>query len=219
MKEMNENQIIKGIEDFAKNSTKEFDSGHDWWHLNRVRNLALLIQQSENRGNRFIVELAALLHDVDDKKFRKAEGRGAEEIITDLLKQYSVEANIIKEVVRINKYISFSSTQKPAVKSIDFEIVQDADRLDAIGAIGVARAFNYGGFKNNAIYIPGNENGETEPSTISHFYDKLLKLKDMMNTVTAKQMAEKRHLFLEQFLDQFYKEWNYTTIPPEVEII
>jgi uncharacterized protein len=205
---MNTTDIIRAVEEFAKISTREFDSGHDWWHLNRVRNLALFIQQSENKGDRFIVELAALLHDVDDKKFRKDGGAGAEKIITDLLNLHSVEADVIKEVVRINKYISFSSEQKIEIKSDDLKIVQDADRLDAIGAIGVARAFNYGGFKNNAIYVPDVEGQGLKPSTVAHFYEKLLLLKDMMNTSAGREMAMERHNFLEKFLTQFYKEWN-----------
>jgi len=205
---MNTTDIIGAIEEFAKTSIKEFDSGHDWWHLNRVRNLALLIQQSENKGDRYIVEIAALLHDVDDRKFRKAGGSGAEKIIRDLLNMHSVEDDIIKEVVTINKYISFSSGHNNATKSFEFEIVQDADRLDAIGAIGIARAFNYGGFKNNAIYIPDVHGQGLKSSTVAHFYDKLLLLKDMMNTATARKMALERHNFLERFLKEFYKEWD-----------
>jgi uncharacterized protein len=204
---MNTDQIIIGIEDFAKKSIREFDSSHDWWHLHRVRNLALHLQQAENMGDRFIVETAALLHDIDDKKFRKDGGLGADTIISDLLRQFGVKEDIINEVVKINKYISFSSEVRNETKSPEFLIVQDADRLDAIGAIGIARAFNYGGFRNNAIYIPETEGSEKSPSTIGHFYDKLLKLKDMMNTPAGRIMAEKRHQFLEIFLDQFYSEW------------
>jgi uncharacterized protein len=205
---MNNTEVIRAIEEFAKSSIKEFDSGHDWWHLNRVRNLALFIQQSENKGDRYVIELAALLHDVDDKKFRKTDGSGAEKIITDLLNIQSVKKEIIKEVVWINKYISFSSGQRIETKSYEFKIVQDADRLDAIGAIGIARAFNYGGFKNNAIYIPDVEGQGLKASTIAHFYDKLLLLKDLMNTSTARKMSQERHNFLKKFLIEFYKEWD-----------
>jgi len=208
MKEMNENQIIIGVEDFAKVSTKEFDSGHDWWHLHRVRNLALYIHEEENTGDKITIEIAALLHDIDDKKFRKGQGLKAETIISDLLQEFGVAEGLINEVIRINKYISFSSDARNIIKSPEFSIVQDADRLDAIGAIGVARAFNYGGFRNNAIYIPETKGSETNASTIGHFYDKLLKLKDMMNTSTAKKLAEKRHSFLEKFLSEFYSDWN-----------
>jgi len=205
---MNTNMIIKEIEEFAKKSTKEFDSGHDWWHLQRVRNLALFLQQAENSGNRFIIELSALLHDIDDKKFRKHGSIGAETIIRELLHQNGVAEDIIKEVIQINKYISFSSDAKIEIRSPEFLIVQDADRLDAIGAIGIARAFNYGGFRNNWIYVPAEDGFGITPSTIGHFYDKLLLIRDMMNTATGRKMAEERHLFLEIFLEQFYKEWN-----------
>jgi uncharacterized protein len=208
MKEMNENQIIIGVQDFAKVSTKEFDSGHDWWHLHRVRNLALHLQQAENIGNRFTIEIAALLHDIDDKKFRKGGGVAADTIITDLLQQFGVAEGTIQEVIQINKHISFSSESNTIIESPEFLIVQDADRLDAIGAIGVARAFNYGGFRNNAIYIPEIEGSGKKPSTIGHFYDKLLKLKDLMNTKTGRKLAEKRHSFLEKFLSEFYYDWN-----------
>jgi uncharacterized protein len=201
---MKEEEIIKGIEEFARRSVKEFDSGHDWWHLQRVRNLSLYLQEKENTGNRFVIELSSLLHDIDDKKFRTEGGPGAEAIISVLLKKYGIEKKIIDEVVQINKYISFSSGAKFELRPPEFLIVQDADRLDAIGAIGIARAFNYGGFRNNAIYIPDNES----PSTIRHFYDKLLLLKDMMNTRTGRSLAEKRHLFLRKFLSEFYSEWD-----------
>jgi uncharacterized protein len=205
---MNSNDIIKEIEDFAKSGSKEFDSGHDWWHLDRVRNLALHLQTAENTGDRFLIEVSALLHDIDDRKFRKGDGPGAELIISDLLQRCGIDDNIVNEVVMINKYISFSSDAKIEVRSPEFLIVQDADRLDAIGAIGIARAFNYGGFRNNAIYIPGKNGYGLSPSTIAHFYDKLLLLRDMMNTATGRKLAEERHLFLEKFLDQFYREWN-----------
>jgi uncharacterized protein len=206
---MNIVRIIKGIEEFAKKSTKGFDSGHDWWHLNRVRNLALYLQQAENTGDRNIIEIAALLHDIDDKKFRKIESPGAASIISDLLHNLEVTEEIIIKVVQINKYISFSSETKIEIRSPEFLIVQDADRLDAIGAIGIARAFNYGGFRNNSIYIPETDGYGINPSTIGHFYDKLLLLRDMMNTSTARALASERHEILEQFLEKFYKEWNF----------
>lgn len=207
---MNENQVINRIEDFSKKSTQGFDSGHDWWHLNRVRNLALYLQQAENTGDRFIIEISALLHDIDDKKFRTTGGPGADAIISELLMELEVRENIVHEVIRINKYISFSSGAKNEISSPEFLIVQDADRLDAIGAIGIARAFNYGGFRNNAIYIPENDGLVNNSSTIGHFYDKLLLLRDMMNTSTARELASERHEILEQFLENFYHEWDFT---------
>jgi uncharacterized protein len=205
---MNKRRVIRSIEDFARKSTLEFDSGHDWWHLQRVRNLSLYLQKEENTGDRFIIEISALLHDVDDKKFRKRGKPEAESLISGLLHGSGVDERIIHEVVRINRCISFSSEELTDKKSPEFSIVQDADRLDAIGAIGIARAFNFGGFRNNAIYVPEEEGNGTAPSTIRHFYDKLLLLKEMMNTLTAKKLAEERHAFLERFLKQFYLEWN-----------
>jgi uncharacterized protein len=205
---MNKDTIIKRVENFAKKSTLNFDSGHDWWHLHRVRNVALYLQEEEATGDRLIIEIAALLHDVDDKKFRKEGARGADVIISELLDSFGVKSNIISEVIQINKYISFSSESKIETRSPEFLIVQDADRLDAIGAIGIARAFNYGGFRNNAIYIPETKGYGIVPSTIGHFYDKLLLLRGMMNTPGGHKMAEERHIFLEKYLEQFYKEWN-----------
>ena len=206
---MNATRVINRIEAFAKKSTHGFDSGHDWWHLDRVRNLALYLQKAENTGDRFIIEISALLHDIDDKKFRTTGGPGADAIISELLMGLGVGENIIHDVIRINKYISFSSGAKNEISSAEFLIVQDADRLDAIGAIGIARAFNYGGFRNNAIYIPDNDGGVNNPSTIGHFYDKLLLLRDMMNTSTARELASERHKVLEEFLGNFYHEWNF----------
>jgi uncharacterized protein len=207
MDKMNTDQIIREIEDFAKNSIQGFDSGHDWHHLNRVRNLALYLQKEESLGDRFLIEISALLHDVDDKKFRNDGNLEASTSISQQLHLHGVKEDIINEVIRINKYISFSSGAINEVRSPEFLIVQDADRLDAIGAIGIARAFSYGGFRNNAIYLPESERTADNSSTVGHFYDKLLKLKDLMNTPSGLRMAEERHIFLERFLDQFYKEW------------
>jgi uncharacterized protein len=200
---MNKLLLIRQIEEFAKKYAADYDAGHDWWHLHRVRNLALYLRSAEDSGDPFIIEISALLHDLDDKKFSESEFPGTEEKIGSFLRSLEVEERIISEVLFINKNISFSNVIKPEKSSIEFRIVQDADRLDAIGAIGIARAFNYGGFMNNSIYDP--ENGS--PSTIRHFYDKLLKLTELLNTTTAKEIAVKRHEFLELYLKQFYGEW------------
>jgi uncharacterized protein len=205
MKEMNKLLLIKQVEEFAKKSVAHYDGGHDWWHLHRVRNLALHLRSAEDSGDPFIVEISALLHDIDDKKFNKSESPKTEEKITSFLKSIGIEDVIIKEVIFINKNISFSKGARPVKASHEFKIVQDADRLDAIGAIGIARAFNYGGFRNNLIFDPEGHS----PSTIGHFSDKLLRLRDMMNTSTGKQVASYRHDFLEIFLKQFLKEWEF----------
>jgi uncharacterized protein len=204
---MNDNDLIKTTEALVKECLDGFDSGHDWWHIHRVRNLALYISKLEGECNSLVVELGALLHDIDDKKFRKENGRRAEFIIRDHLRRFGIDEKIIEEVISINRHISFSSDSSSAQMSIEFCIVQDADRLDAIGAIGVARAFNYGGFRNNAIYIPGTPGSADSSTTIGHFYDKLLKLKGLMNTSAGRKLAEKRHLYLEEFLEAFYNEW------------
>jgi uncharacterized protein len=197
------NRLISMTEKFVRKNLEGYDSGHDWHHIDRVRKLALYIGSREGTGNRFIIELSALLHDTGDKKFRKQEESSTGDHISGFLKGQGVEDKIIDEIIRINRYISFSSVEKLSDKSVEFMIVQDADRLDAIGAIGVARAFNYGGFRNNPIYDPDLRTA----STIGHFYDKLLKLSDLMNTTTGRSLAEERHLFLEKFLEQFFKEW------------
>ena len=204
---MNKIQLTGQVEEFAKRCITQHDGGHDWWHLNRVRNLALYIHSSEGSGDPLTIEISALLHDIDDKKFNRSESPGTEEKISSLLKSLGVEDIIINEVIFINKNISFSRGANPRKITNEFMIVQDADRLDAIGAIGIARAFNYGGFKNNIIYDPEGQN----PSTVGHFYDKLLKLKGLMNTQTGIRLASERHDFLEIFLKQFFKEYEFTT--------
>jgi uncharacterized protein len=201
---MNRSSQIKEVEEFTRQFISGYDGGHDWWHLKRVRNLALYIQKKEKKGNRFVIELSALLHDIGDSKFINAERKDYETEVFDLLDNLDIDKSIIEEVIFINRNISFSKGLTPAKISHEFMIVQDADRLDAIGAIGIARAFNYGGFINNSIYDPDGK----EPSTIRHFYDKLLKLKDLMNTPTGQMIAMDRHNFLELFLDQFYNEWH-----------
>jgi uncharacterized protein len=196
---------IKQVEDFAKSHLGKHDSGHDWWHLERVRNNAFQIMEAEGTGDPLIVEIAALLHDIGDSKFKKGGPDDTEELLSGFLGGLELDERIIEEVIFINRNLSFSKGRKPDEISEEFMIVQDADRLDAIGAIGVARAFNYGGFVNNPIFDPLGKNH----STIGHFYDKLLKLKDLMNTETGRKLAEERHRFLDLFLEQFYHEWEF----------
>ena len=199
---MNSSFEFRQIEEFARNNMGTHDGGHDWWHLDRVRNLAFRIMASEGVGNGVIVGIASLLHDVGDSKFRK-EDDDTEKLLSGFLSGLGLDKRVIGEVIFINRNISFSKGIRPGQVSDEFMIVQDADRLDAIGAVGIARAFNYGGFVNNPIYDPSG----TVPSTIGHFYDKLLKLKDLMNTKTGRMLAEDRHRFLETYLERFYHEW------------
>jgi uncharacterized protein len=200
---MNKRELVKVTEEYVKKSVQGYDSGHDWFHTDRVRRLSLYINGFEEKADPFAIEIAALLHDVADSKF--ADGRKEEktESVIAFLHINGMKEleNLVKSVI---ENISFSSNRRPVAPLPELLIIQDADRLDAIGAIGIARAFNYGGFRNNVLYDPS---GST-PSTIQHFYDKLLKLKDMMNTQTGRSLAEERHRFLELFLDQFYNEVN-----------
>jgi uncharacterized protein len=208
--------IINNTHKFVKKTLEKAEAGHDYWHILRVLRLAENIQQKEG-GDLFIIRLGALLHDIADAKFHNGDESIGPEIARNFLQSQQVEPRVIEYVTNIIKYISFkNSFDKPAFTGTEFQIIQDADRLDAMGAIGIARAFVYGGYKNNPIFVPGkkiNKNISKEQykkgntSTIHHFYDKLLKLKDMMNTQTGKKMAEKRHRFMLMFLDEFYDEW------------
>ena len=202
---MNKIEVISIIEEFVKNNIGSHDGGHDWWHLNRVRNLSLYICAKEGKGDLLTVEISALLHDIGDKKFRKKGEEDHLNRICHMLESIHLEKKLIDEVLFTNANISFSKGERPAMVSPEFKVVQDADRLDAIGAIGIARAFNYGGYKNNSIYDPEG----LQASTIAHFYDKLLKLKDLMNTETGRKLADERHRYLESFLVMFYNEWKF----------
>lgn len=213
---MTENEIIKNTALFVKESLRGAEGGHDWFHIERVRKLALHIGEQEE-CNLFVVELAALLHDIADYKFHNGDENAGPEKAADFLKDLGVHKEIISQVSDIIRYLSFKGGNNTSpVNSVEFRVVQDADRLDAIGAIGIARTFNYGGFRNRGLYDPAvlpekNHSKEsykksTAP-TINHFYEKLLLLKDRMNTKTAKEIAEKRHAFMEYFLEEFFKEW------------
>jgi uncharacterized protein len=205
---MTVNYQIKLTEIFVKENLKDYDSGHDWWHIERVRKLSAYINKEESLADPFIVDITALLHDTADSKFKGAVIDKGYQIIIEFLEKTGL-AEMNDRILGVIKNISFSSRYK-AEKSSDplLWVIQDADRLDAIGAIGVARAFNYGGFRNNKIFDP--ETGAA--STISHFYDKLLLLKGMMNTSTGKKLAVERHEYLETFLKQFYSEWDFGAI-------
>lgn len=210
----NRDKIIKEVEEFVKGVVSGYDSGHGWSHIERVVRLALYIYDIEKTGDRLTVELGAMLHDVGDHKFAAYNGPAE---IRKLLSVMRVDEKVISEVVSINEKISFSKDQNNAAKSDELKIVQDADRLDAMGAIGIARAFNYGGFKGREIYDPregyvnpGNFKAGKSASTgtINHFYEKLLLLKDLMNTPTGLMLAEERHAFMVRYLEQFYREWD-----------
>jgi len=200
------NKEIIMTEEFVRKRIAEYDSGHDWWHIERVRRLAKYINDAERLADPFTLDVAALLHDVVDSKFIKDYPENGYTVVEIFMETAGMEY-IKDQVVGIIRNVSFSNKNPEGnLKDPVLLIIQDADRLDAIGAIGIARAFNYGGFRNSPIFYPDNE--QQVPSTISHFYDKLLKLRDMMNTDTGRFLAVQRHEFIEIFLKQFYKEWN-----------
>jgi|TARA_R110002051_G_scaffold4229_2_gene22624 uncharacterized protein len=208
--------LIQNTITFVKKTLNNAEGGHDWFHIERVYKNALQIAQGE-RVNQEIVALGALLHDIADSKFHKGDETVGPAVATAFLLRQNVDSSIIEHVVQIIKNISFKGGNKAqAFSSLELDIVQDADRLDALGAIGIARTFNYGGFKNRKLYdpaipvdlemTPAQYKASTAP-TINHFYEKLLLLKDRMNTKTGRKMAEKRHQYMEAFLKQFYAEW------------
>ena len=201
---------------FVKQKLENAEGGHDWFHIERVYKNALLIAKEEI-CNLEIVKLGALLHDIADSKFNNGDESVGPRVAREFLESQKVDEEIIVHVINIINNISFKGGNfEKKFNSIELQIVQDADRLDAIGAIGIARTFNYGGFKNRQLYNPEilpnlNRNKEeyknNEAPTLNHFYEKLLLLKDKMNTKTGKKIAKDRHVFMEVFLEQFYSEW------------
>jgi uncharacterized protein len=214
---MNQETVIEKTIDFVKEVLSDAEGGHDWWHIYRVWKLSKHITQTENVDN-FVVELGALLHDIADSKFHNGDEEIGPRKAREFLSSLDVEEKVITHIENIISNISFKGgkhTQK--FKSLELDVIQDADRLDAMGAIGVARTFNYGGHKGREIYNPEikpnlnmtkEEYKNSNAPTLNHFYEKLLLLKDRMNTNTGKSMAEQRHKYVEQLLDDFYKEWN-----------
>lgn len=214
---MNKDLILEKTRSFVKDKLYGEGSGHDWYHIERVVNLANHIGRKEN-GDLFIIEMTALLHDIDDWKFSK--GTETNTTVTEtFLKSQNISQEIIDKIITIIRTMSFKGGVVDSTQNtLEGMIVQDADRLDAIGAIGIARTFAYGGSKHRPIYDPTikpidftslEEVKNAENHTINHFYEKLLKLKDLMNTKTAKEIAQERHDFMENFLKEFYKEWNF----------
>ncbi|BCG59753.1 HD domain-containing protein [Paenibacillus sp. URB8-2] len=212
---MNKELVLEKTRQFVKGKLEGEGSGHDWWHIVRVSNNALDIAKQTEGTDCFIVELGALLHDIADHKFGHTDD-DRRRIISDLLIELEVSYEIIEEVIYIANHISFKGgTNKHKLTTIEAKIVQDADRLDAIGAIGIGRAFAYGGHINRPMYNPAfnketakDIDGCTGNDTISHFYEKLLLLKDLMNTEIGAQKAQIRHDIIVEFLNHFYAEWN-----------
>ncbi|MCF8233376.1 MAG: HD domain-containing protein [Bacteroidales bacterium] len=210
-------KITRKTENFVYETLKEAEGGHDWWHIQRVRNLAMNIGAKEN-ADLFVVELGALLHDIADSKFHGGDEEIGPRTAREFLQQQKLESALIGHIEQIVRHISFKGEKhKQAFRSKELDVIQDADRLDALGAIGIARAFNYGGHAGRLIYKPTvkpqkNMNREeyknnTSP-TINHFYEKLLLLKERMNTPTGKSLAEHRHQYMVNFLEEFFGEWD-----------
>ncbi|HEY5510239.1 MAG TPA: HD domain-containing protein [Prolixibacteraceae bacterium] len=213
----NQQTLINRCIEFVKSELSDGEKGHDWWHIKRVWQTAKLIAQKEP-VDQLIVELAALLHDIADSKFHAGDEEIGPSKAAKFLSSINVQADIIEHVVQIIRHISFKGgNHLSEFSSPELAVVQDADRLDAMGAIGIARAFHYGGFKNRLLFHPDikpnlrmtkEEYKKSDAPTINHFYEKLLLLKDRMNTPTGKALAVKRHAFMVQFLEEFDQEWN-----------
>jgi uncharacterized protein len=211
------NNLIKNTTLFVKQKLENAEGGHDWFHIERVYKNALLIAKNE-KCDLQIVQLGALLHDIADSKFHDGDEIIGPKTARNFLESQKVDEQTIIHVINIIENISFKGGNfEKKFSSIELRVVQDADRLDAIGAIGIARTFNYGGFKNRQLYNPEiapnlqmtkEEYKNSDAPTLNHFYEKLLLLKDKINTQTGKKIAQERHEFMEIFLDQFSQEWN-----------
>ena len=210
--------LIENTVQFVKQTLAQAEGGHDWWHVHRVWQLSKSIAKNEPDADLQVVELGALLHDIADSKFHNGNEEVGPQMAADFLKAQKVEDVVVEKVLSIIRHISFkNSFEQQSYYSKELAIVQDADRLDAIGAIGIARTFNYGGFKGRELYNPSvkpDDNltkekykSSTAP-TINHFYEKLLLIKGKMNTKTGKKIAEHRHQYMERFLAEFFDEWN-----------
>ncbi|MHC5354258.1 HD domain-containing protein [Myroides sp. LJL115] len=214
---MKDEQLIEQVSFQVELALKDNESGHDWFHIQRVYNNAIYIAKLEQGCNLLVVQLLALLHDIADSKFHNGDETVGPKKARELLEEFQVEQSVIDHVILGIENISFKGGNfNRTFTSKELDIVQDADRLDAIGAIGIARAFNYGGYKNNTIHDPSEEPLLTmskeqykkhKGTTINHFYEKLFRLKDLMNTQAGKELAEQRHQYMENFLSQFYYEW------------
>ncbi|WP_295769669.1 HD domain-containing protein [uncultured Mucilaginibacter sp.] len=210
-------QLINQTAQFVQQTLQNAEGGHDWWHILRVWNNAKMIAKTEP-ANMLIVELAALLHDIADSKFHNGNEEIGPQTAVTFLKAQNAPEEVIEHVELIIRHMSFKAGfDGKQFHSPELAIVQDADRLDAIGAIGIARAFTYGGFKGRELYNPEikpnlnmskEEYKNSAAPTINHFYEKLLLLKEKMNTASARKLAEERHRYMEAYLTQFYGEWN-----------
>jgi len=211
-------KIIRETREYVKRELEGESSGHDWWHISRVRNNAVRIASEEKGADLFIVKLASLLHDIADWKFHGGDEKASSRTAKDWLKRQNLDDSLIARICMVIEEVSFKGAGVKTVPStLEGKIVQDADRLDALGAIGIARTFAYGGKMAREIYNPNikpelhktfEEYRSNKGSTINHFYEKLLLLKERMNTDAAKRIAEERDKYMRDFLERFYKEWD-----------
>jgi uncharacterized protein len=208
-------EIVNKTVAFVKQQLATAEGGHDWWHTYRVWKLAKEIAKKEVVDN-LVIDLGSLLHDIADAKFHDGDEEVGPKVSREFLESLEIEKETIDHIDKIIRNISFKNSKDQKFRSPELNIIQDADRLDAIGAIGIARAFNFGGFKNRAIYNPEiapnlnmtkSEYKKSLSPTVNHFYEKLFLLKDLMNTKTGRKMAMERHRFMEEYLERFYKEW------------
>ena len=220
--------LISSTVSFVQEALKGAEGGHDWFHTERVWKMARYIREKEQQGDLMVIELAALLHDIADPKFHDGDQEKGARLASGFLEKKGVDEERVRHVGEIIRNVSYKggnpkdvatrgTATRSGIRSFEFRIVQDADRLDAMGAIGIARAFNYGGFKNRPIHdpsIPVREYNDpaayyrSNAPTINHFYEKLLKLKDLMHTSTGRRIAGGRHRFMLEFLENFYREWD-----------
>ncbi len=215
--QMSNEQVIQKTKDYVEQKFNHEGTGHDWWHMYRVWKLAKRIAVSEKNSDMFIVELGALLHDIADWKFHDGDMEAGPKAARAWLESLNVHENIILKIEDIVRNVSFKGADvKQDMKSIEGKIVSEADKLDAIGAIGIARTFAYGGAHNTLIYNPDirpvqhqsfEDYKNSKSHTINHFYEKLLLLKNKLHTKIARDIAVHRHEFMEQYLDEFYEEW------------
>lgn len=214
---MNNQNIIETTAEFIKEKFSGEGSGHDWWHIYRVWQNALFLAKNE-QADLYIVQLSALLHDIADWKFANGDEKAGGRLAAEYLRSLAVPADIIQQVAQIINEVSFKGAGvETATSTLESAIVQDADRLDAIGAIGIARAFAYGGYKGREIYNPEIKSAphqdfeaykKNNAPSLNHFYEKLLLLKDRMQTETGRKIAAERHDFMEKYLVHFFKEWD-----------
>ncbi|MBU2997630.1 HD domain-containing protein [Cellulophaga baltica] len=217
---MTNTAIVEETIAFVRETLQGAEGGHDWFHIQRVFRTSLLIAKDEKEIDVLVVSLGALLHDIADAKFFDGDETVGPKLAKEFLTALAIDKKVITHVVKIIENISFKNSLEKGSKkfnSLELQVIQDADMIDAIGAIGIARTFNYGGFKNRPLYNPDiapnlnmtkEEYKKSSAPTINHFYEKLLLLKDKMNTKTGKAIAEERHQFMLNYLEQFYKEWN-----------